>query len=76
MAFQMIPESVDGKLTGRTLRLNENGEEVDPVTESVVVSQPAVVLEVEAPRAETLLDALSDDVSHPAADEVASPSEE
>lgn len=48
--YQNIPEVIDGKWTGRMLHLNENGEEVDPVTESVVQGTDAVMLELEAPK--------------------------
>lgn len=50
MSHQIVPETIDGKWTGRMLHLNANGEEVDPVTESVVQGTDAVVLELEQPK--------------------------
>lgn len=70
MSHQIIPETIDGKWTGRMLHLNENGDEVDPVTESVVQGTDAVMLELEAPK---IIPAVEDS---PAASEVAPSSDE
>ena len=70
MAHQIVPEMIEGKWSGRMLHLNENGEQVDPVTESVVQGTDAVILELEAPQ---IIPAVED---HPAAPEVAPASEE
>lgn len=70
--YQNIPEVIDGKWTGRTLHLNENGEQVDPVTESVVQGTDAVILELEAPK---IVPAVEAETS-PAALEVAPSSDE
>ena len=61
--YQNIPESIDGQMTGKMLHLNEAGQEVDPVTESVVLGHDAVMLELEQPK---IIDA-----TPPAAPEVA-----
>lgn len=50
MSHQIIPEMLDGKWSGRMLHLNENGEQVDPMTESVVQGTDAVMLELEQPK--------------------------
>ena len=68
--FQNIPEVIDGKMTGRMLHLNENGEQVDPVAESVVLGTDAVMLTLEAPKIVPVVE------DSPAAPEVAPASEE
>lgn len=70
MSHQIIPEMLDGKWSGRMLHLNENGEQVDPVTESVVQGTDAVMLELEQPK---IIPAVEDS---PAAPEVAPSSDE
>lgn len=70
MSHQIVPEMIDGKWSGRMLHLNENGEQVDPVTESVVQGTDAVMLTLEAPK---IIPVVEDS---PAAPEVAPSSDE
>ena len=71
MAYHsQVPESVDGKMTGRMLHFDESGHQIDPVTVSAVDGVDAVVLELESP---ILIPAVEDE---PAAPEVAPSPEE
>ncbi len=45
---EMIPEAIDGRMTGRMLHFDASGNAVDPVTESIVLGRDAVVLDLEA----------------------------
>lgn len=47
---EMIPEAIDGRMTGKMLHFDASGNAVDPVTESIVLGHDAVILDLEAPK--------------------------